>query len=491
MKNSKLFLKSCLFISFIAISLGISCTDVRNTSSIKPKPNIVWIMLEDWGTQLSCYGEPGIETPYIDKFAEEAIRYTKCFSTSPVCSPSRSAMMTGYYQNYIGAEQHRTAAKFGFEKKPLPNGIKPMTQLLAENGYFTCLMLDKKTDLNFLYEGALFQGTDWKQRDKNQPFFAQITFQKTHRPWQRDSIDPIDITEVRLPPYYPQTDLARRDWANGLEAMQITDREVNKVLDRLKKEGLYENTLVIIMGDNGRCMPRGKQFLYDGGIQVPLIVRWPQKIKNNQVSDDLVSTLDITKTILDVAGVKTSIPVHGKNLFGNDVKHREYIFASRDKMDSTYDAMRTIRSKKYKLIHNLMPERPYCQYNKYKEAYYPVLALLNVMNLKGKLNPEQAQFMAASKPEFELYDLMTDPWELHNLAGNPAYDSIQNALLAALNQWRVEIKDKGVSNEYRKGGWSSDYPTRSLEEWEQQLEGFKPWVFREPKSDMKHPYALW
>ncbi len=491
MKDSKLFSKPYLFVSLLSILMMVSCADTRNTSTIKSQPNIVWIMLEDWGTQLSCYNEPGIETPHIDNFAQQGIMYTKCFSTSPVCSPSRSAMMTGYYQNYIGAEQHRTAAKFGFKKKPLPYGIKPITQLLSEKGYFTCLMLDKKTDLNFLYEGDLFQGTDWNQRDKNQPFFAQITFQKTHRPWKRDSIDPIDITEVRLPPYYPQTDLAKRDWANGLEAMQVTDREVKTVLDRLKEEGLYENTIVFIMGDNGRCMPRGKQFLYDGGIQVPLIVRWPEKIENNQVSDALVSTLDITRTILEAASVKTTTQLHGKNLFGDDLANREYIFASRDKMDSTYDAMRTIRSKKYKLIHNLLPERPYCQYNKYKEAYYPVLAELNIMNLKGELNPELRQFMSDSKPEFELYDLMTDPWELNNLAGNATYDSIQKALLTELNKWRAEVKDKGVSEEFRKGGWSSNYPTRSLEEWEKHLEGFKPWIFREPKSDMKHPYALW
>ncbi len=474
---------SCIFM--------LSCTETKKQSTQVSPPNIVWIMLEDWGPQLSCYGEPGIETPHIDQVASEGIRYTHCFTTAPVCSPSRSAMMTGFHQNFIGAEQHRTDEKFGFAKRPLPNGIRPITQLLSEKGYFTCLMVDKKTDLNFLYEGDLFEGTDWNQRGKDQPFFAQITFQKTHRPWSRDSINPIEIDEVRLPPYYPQSDLAKRDWANGLEAMQIVDRQVKTVLNRLKAENLYDNTLVFIMGDNGRCMPRGKQFLYDGGIHVPLIVRWPQKIKPAQVKEDLITTLDITKTILEVSGAKSSLPLHGRNLFNNAIKERQYIFAARDKMDSTYDAMRTVRSKKFKLIQNLMSERPYCQYNKYKEAYYPVLAELNVKYLNGELNRDQSQFMGATKPELELYDLTADPWEVNNLAKNQAYDSIKNVLFNELQKWRSAINDQGVSEAFRKGGWSADYPTRTLEEWETHLEGFKPWVFRDSNTSMEHPYALW
>ncbi|MEM1135896.1 MAG: sulfatase [Bacteroidota bacterium] len=465
-----------------------SCSTKKESEAKTIKPNIVWIMLEDWGYQLSCYGEPGVETPYIDAVAAEGIRYTNSFCTAPVCSPSRSAMMTGFHQNFIGANQHRTAEKFGFPKKTLSNQIKPITQLLQEQGYYTCLMESNKTDLNFTFEGELFNGKDWKDRSENQPFFAQITFQGTHRRWKRDVLDSIDIAEIRLPPYYPQTDLAKRDWANGLEAMQIVDREVGEILDRLEKEGLKENTVVFIIGDNGRCMPRGKQFLYDGGIQVPMIVRWPEKIKKAKVSENLVTTLDISKTIIDVAGAKSAVPLHGKNLLKDDLTTRKYIFAARDKMDSTYDAMRAIRSKEYKLIHNLMPERPYCQFNSYKERFYPVLAQLNVMNLEGTLDEDQAQFMAASKPEFELYDLKNDPWELQNLADNIDYQEVKAELLSELNQWRKMVNDQGVTESFRKGGWSAEYPTRTLEQWETHLSGFEPWVFRETTSKMTHPY---
>lgn len=305
---------------------GISCTQKTE----KQRPNIIWIMMEDWGYQLSCYGEKGIHTPNIDKFASEGIRFTNSFCTAPVSSPSRSAMITGFYQNYIGAQQHRTEKP---DKKPLPYGIKPITHLLEEAGYFTCFMAKRKTDFNFTLDHPAYQGEDWSERQEGQPFYAQLTFTGTHRIWERDTVNPIDFNNIELPPYYPQTDFAKSDWANGLESAQIVDRQIGEVLDRLEKEDLAKNTLVFIIGDNGLCMPRGKQFLYDEGIQVPILVRWPEKIKSGQVCNDLVSTIDISKTIIDVAGIIPSHPLHGMNLLDGSTKKRKYIFAARDKMD--------------------------------------------------------------------------------------------------------------------------------------------------------------
>lgn len=261
------------------------------------------------------------------------------------------------------------------------------------------------------------------------------------------------------------------------------------MLKRLEEEGLAENTVVFIIGDNGRCMPRGKQFLYDGGIQVPIIVRWPGKIEASKVNDNMVTTIDISKTILDIAGVDPGYKLHGENLLDGSTNDREYIFAARDKMDSTHDAMRAIRSKKFKLIQNLMPERAYCQYNNYKERSYPVLAQLNIMHMKGGLTPEQALFMASSKPEFELFDIENDPWELNNLADDQNYSEVKEQLLSELINWRENvIMDKGVSDEFRNGGWSATYPTKTLKEWEEVLELFKPWVFREPGVKMNQPF---
>jgi len=193
------------------------------------QPNVVWIMLEDWCPDMSCYGTKGIFTPACDQLASEGIRYENAFTTAPVCSASRSAMMTGFHQNYIGASQHRTAKP---KQKPLPYGVKPLPVLLKEAGYYTCLMKSRKTDCNFKADLG-FDGKDWKERAKGQPFFAQITFAGTHRSWKRDPKRPIDPADIELPPYYADTPLARRDWANGLEQMQICDREIAGILKRL------------------------------------------------------------------------------------------------------------------------------------------------------------------------------------------------------------------------------------------------------------------
>ncbi len=184
------------------------------------RPNILWITIEDWSPDLSCYGTRGIHTPHVDKLASEGIRYEWAFTTSPVCSTSRSAMMTGFHQNYIRANQHRE-----HNKQPLPHGIKPIPHLLAEAGYFTALM-SWKTDCNFTpnKKEELFMGEDWAQRKPGQPFFARITIGGTHRSWIRDPARPIDIKDVELPPYYPDTHFVRRDWANDLEQMQLVDR---------------------------------------------------------------------------------------------------------------------------------------------------------------------------------------------------------------------------------------------------------------------------
>ncbi|MGB5668754.1 MAG: sulfatase-like hydrolase/transferase [Maribacter sp.] len=477
------------------------------------RPNILWITIEDWSPDLSCYGTKGIHTPNVDKLASEGIRYETAFTTSPVCSTSRSAMMTGFHQNYIGANQHREN-----NKKLLPYGIKPIPKLFEEAGYFTTLM-SYKTDVNFLpdtKEELFMNLNDWTDREPGQPFFARITFQDTHRAWNRDLQRPIDIKDVELPPYYADTDFIRRDWANGLEQMQLVDREVGALLKRLEDEGLTENTIVFFIGDHGRCHIRGKQFLYDGGIRIPLIMRWPGKIKPNQVSEEMVMSIDICATILEAAGITPAVPIHGKSLLSEEVKNRKFIFAARDKMDETHDAMRTIRSRDFKLILNLLPERPYLQYNQYKEASYPVLAEMNVMNLKGLLNPQQAAFFANSKPEIELFDLAKDPYELNNLANNQEYSEIKEELLIALENWRKNIiNDQGVSTDFRaenvfpksypnttvdewiaqneenydfnKNGWPSWYPTRSLEEWEKARNMWEPYVFRGPTEEIARP----
>ncbi len=509
---------TAFFLVFMSLGAVATSAQVIADEPANPtldRPNILWIMIEDWSPDLSCYGTKGVHTPHVDQLASQGIRYESAFTTSPVCSTSRSAMMTGFHQNYIRANQHRE-----YDKQPLPHGIKPIPHLFQEAGYFTALM-SYKTDCNFTpnTKTELFMGEDWSDRNPDQPFFARITFGGTHRPWHRDPQRPIDIDEVELPPYYPDTPFCRRDWANGLEQMQLVDREVGTLLKRLDDEGLADNTLVFFLGDHGRCHIRGKQFLYDGGIHIPMIVRWPGKVDAGQVSDDLVMSIDVCATVLEAAGIEAPVPLHGKSLFSDEVKNRKYVFAARDKMDETHDSMRAIRSHDFKLIQNLMPERPWCQYNRYKEGAYPMLAAMNVMHMKGELTPQQAIFLASEKPEVELFDLKNDPHELNNLAGDPKYASVKAELLAKLNDWRTDvIDDQGVSDDFRatgvfpasnpepsvdnwvnknakkydfnKNGWPAWYPTRTLAEWEKAVAAWEPYLFRESDGSVARPQTV-
>ena len=496
----------------LVVLVAIFACVIAPAQAADDRPNILWITIEDWSPDLSCYGTKGLHTPHVDQLASEGIRYQWAFTTSPVCSTSRSAMMTGHHQNFIRANQHRE-----HEKQPLPHGVKPIPHLMAEAGYFTAIM-SWKTDCNFTpnTRDELFMGTDWTERKEGQPFFARITFGGTHRSWNRDPERPIDTKDVELPPYYADTEFIRRDWANGLEQMQLVDREVGEILKRLDDEGLAENTIVFFIGDHGRCHIRGKQFLYDGGIRIPMIMRWPGKVEPGQESEDLVISLDICATILEAGGVEATVPLHGQSLLSDAVSERTHVFAARDKMDETHDAMRAIRSHEFKLIHNLMPERPYLQFNRYKEGAYPPLAEMNVLNLKGLLPPEQAAFFAATKPEFELFDLKNDPHEVKNLADNPEYAELKTELLAKLNAWRKNvIDDRGVAEEFRakgvfpescpiskvddwvvanqtnydfnQSGWPAWYPTRTLAEWEKARKIWEPWVFRPVDSNLKRP----
>ncbi|MGC4015330.1 MAG: sulfatase [Luteolibacter sp.] len=430
------------------------------------KPNILFVLTEDWSLDLGCYGNHELKTPNVDSLAKEGRLYNLAFCTAPVCSPSRSAMMTGFDQHTIGAQNHRTK-----DKKPLPDGIRAIPHLLADAGYYTCL-LDGKTDCNFTVEKPLFMGKDWKDRQPGQPFFAQFTLSASHRPFRRDPASPVDPAKVTLPPYYPDTALVRRDWADGYEAMQLADRAFGKVLARLKAEGLEENTLVVFVGDNGLCHARGKQFLYEAGIHVPLVIRWPGHVKAGEKNDDLVSTLDIPASFLAVAGVKPAVPLQGRSLFDSSLPPRTAVFAGRDLMDETHDAMRVIRTRRYALIHNLMPERPWMQRSLYKEDSYPAWDTLQLLHLKSGLTAAQEAFLAPRKPEFELYDMEKDPDELHNLAEDPAMAAVKAELTDRLAAWQKEIRDPGVTDEFRAGGgdWK---PPADPDFWAKRVEKFE------------------
>lgn len=428
------------------------------------RPNVLLIILEDWGPHLGCYGESAMRTPNLDRLASEGRMFRYCFTSGPVCSVGRSSLMTGLSQYTTHCEQHRTE-----NKRPLPAGVKSVAEIFRDAGYFTALGCgySAKTDLNFEFPtDRIYLGKDWKERKPGQPFFAHLTLIGTHRAWHKDAAHPVDPARVTLPGWYPDTALTRKDWATALESAQVSDGLMGDIIERLKREGLYENTAIMVTSDHGVALPRCKQFLYDGGLRLPLIIRWPARAKAGTVSEELISNLDLLPTMLRIAGLPLPANLQGRDILDESIPPRKYVYAGRDKMDSTHDACRAIRSKDYKYILNLMPERPYCQFNDYKERSYPGLAVLNVLHLQGKLTPEQDAFMQPSKPPEELYDLHKDRDELHNLAGDPACASVLKEMRAELAKWRQSVGDAGVSDEFRKGGWPATYPTRSLPDWQ-------------------------
>ncbi len=418
------------------------------------RPNILWILGEDMGPELGCYGDPLVKTPNLDRLASQGARYNLAFTTAPVCSASRSAMMTGMYQTSIGAHNHRSHRSDGYR---LPNGVVPITDLFRKAGYFTAnvktpapgLKVPGKTDFNF-NAGPVFEGTDWSERKPGQPFYAQVNFSEPHRgpafPNARTMLkDLVDPSKVELPPYYPDDPVVRDDWANYLDAIGLLDRKVGELLKRLDDEGLSDNTIVIFLGDNGQCHVRGKQFLYDGGIHIPLLIRWPGHIAPGTVSDELISAIDLSATSLKLAGIEPPTTMQGRVFLGpgRDAP-RDRIFAARDRCDETVDRIRCVRTRQYKYIRNFFPDRPYTQPNKYKEQQYPALAVMKRLDAEGKLNPVQAQFMKPTRPAEELYDVLADPHEIHNLAGDPAHAETLATLRKSLDDWIKETGDLGA-----------------------------------------------
>lgn len=432
------------------------------------RPNILYIIQEDIGPQLACYGEPLVKTPHLDRFASQAVRFTNAFTSAPVCSASRSALMTGCYQTRIGAHQHRT---WDWHKTTLPGRSQHISEWFRDAGYFTCNLQPAdpqkqkglhgaegsgKVDLNFFLKGKeknrFFDGTDWGQRKSGQPFFAHITIMETHKGggWKIAREQPkselVDPDKVRLAAYYPDSPIARDEYANYLDAIHLSDGYVGQLLDRLEREGLANDTVVVISSDHGPLF-RGKQFLYDGGIHIPLMIRFPDRRGAGTVNNHLVSAIDFAPTLLGFGGIRPPDgAMQGQDLFGPDYAPRSHIFAARDRMDISIDRMRAVRTPEFKYIRNYFPGTPYMQKNPYKEGEYPTWNLVKKWNQEGKLNQAQALFAASEKPIEELFDLKADPDEVHNLASDPKHRQVLQKLRGLVDTF-VTGNDQRVVSE--------------------------------------------
>lgn len=426
------------------------------------RPNIVWIFVDDMSAHFSCYGETTIQTPNVDRLAKEGTRFRRAFVTAPVCSPCRSALITGMYQTAIGAHNHRSGR--GVEKIHLPTGVAPVPVLFQKAGYYTCIggPLAKgkglgKTDYNFEWDRSMYDGNDWSGRQANQPFFMQVELHggkyREGKGWlDRVRTELGSLTSpnaVKLPPYYPRDEVLLNDWAAYLDAVRYTDHEVGQVVARLEKEGILDQTIVFFLTDHGISHARGKQFLYEEGIHVPLIVRGPG-IARGKVRDDLVEHIDLAATSLALAGVEIPKTMQGRDILARDYKSRDAVFAARDRCDETVERLRCVRTERFKYILNGFPERPHLQPNRYKDNK-AIVKRLRELHEAGKLDPLAEKLLfAPNRPKEELYDLEADPFEIRNLADDPAHRKTLTELRERLVRWQEATNDQGRQPESEK-----------------------------------------
>jgi N-sulfoglucosamine sulfohydrolase len=420
------------------------------------RPNVLWLIAEDFGPALGCYGDKLVQSPNLDRLAREGVRFTRAYTTAPVCSPSRSAFMTGMYAITIGAHEHRTV-----NKPALPEGVRVLTDWLRDAGYYTANVVTLppemqikgtgKTDWNFRYSGEPFDSKAWADLPAHQPFYAQLNFQETHRNFHAPArVDPGAVT---LPPYYPDHPVARQDYAQYLDSAIELDRKIGLVLARLEKDGLADKTIVVFFGDNGEAHVRGKQFCYEEGLHVPLIIRWPKGVTPpvdfpaaGSASDRLVEAIDFAATTLAFAGVAKPAKMQGRVLFGPTAEApRALAFGARDRCDMTAMRLRTVCDARYRYIRNFTPEVPFLAFNAYKEKQYPVWNLLKELHTGGKLTAAQEFLCQPRQPAEELYDLETDPHEIHDLIAStqPEHIAAREKLRVALDRWIEDAGDQG------------------------------------------------
>ena len=433
---------------------------VLQSAAAQDRPNIIWLMAEDISLDIGCYGMEAVQTPILDKMAKEGVRFDNCFVTNSICSPSRSSMMVGTHQTKINAHNHRSNRDV-----PLDENYQPFTHHLRKAGYTTILghhgvmKKGRKTDVNFKSEQigkwdgktkfGLFDKYDNFEKE-DQPFFAQIQLVATHRgDWwdevRANSLHPVNPEEVFMPPYMADNPVVRLDWAKYLDQMEFIDAEIGMIFGELQQKGMADNTVVIFIGDNGRCNIRGKGYLHDPGMHIPFIVYYPKELKGGQVRKDVVSATDITATILDFASVDVPAYMTGKPVFENNSR-REYVYGTRDLWDEVEEQSRALTSGEWKYIRNDKPEIPFDAAQAYLEFYRPAVHVMRTLNKEGKLNEAQQFFFNKKKPIEELYDLKNDPHELNNLAENKIYnkqiEKLRKELIAQ------EIAMKPVSDIY-------------------------------------------
>jgi arylsulfatase A-like enzyme len=349
-----------------------------------------------------------------------------------------------------------------------------------------------KLDLNFVNEGPLYQAGRWEDLDMSKPFFAQFNMpeaeydiydrksaEKPRVLWVGEQWHPkvATVDNVTPPPYYPDHETVRQEWARYLNSASGMDVRIGWILDRLKKDDVYDDTVIIFFADNGRLEARGIHWCFDSGLHVPMVIQWPKNFDPpahfaaGDVDDRVISLIDLTATTLRIAGIEPPVTMQGRPFLGDDLgPQRRYALSARDRIDETEVRQRSVRGKRYHYIRNFTPGAGFATLNRYKEKCFLVKPLMRDLLREGKLSGPPAELMQPF-PQEQLFDTQTDPYEIENLADSddPRHRKTLAQMRAALATWMIETGDRGHLAEPRQ---IVEPFTQEMHDWF----GTPPWV---------------
>ena len=455
------------------------------------QPNILWITYEDTSPQfVSCYGmTPVTTTPNIDQLASEGTIFNNAYASAPVCSASRTALITGVCNESTGLGHHRS-------KYPIPRDlIKGFPYYMKKNGYYTTN--NNKTDYNIIDEKDFIDETwnesnkqaHWRNRDNNQPFFSVFNFNESHQSytmtnpykWYEENV--LDLLEedeivqpdqVQLPPFYRESDEMKKHLSRVYNSLKLCDKKIGHIIDQLKEDDLFDNTIIFCFADHGEGIPRGKCNGIGFGYRASFVAHIPKKYQHlnpwaeQKVSNELLSFEDLAPTLLSITGIQPPDYMTGRILMGN---HREtepeFIYASRNRLDETPDHCRSVISRDYVYTRNFHPHLPVLKFQKYGDVGEVQQAIRKDF-ANGKLNETQAELVKSNRPLETLFCLSDDPWEVSNLAEDSNKKNVLNTMKNALNDHILSSADVMFLPEYNmitKNNNVAHYLLRAKEEY--------------------------
>lgn len=425
-----------------------------NQSLIKPslaaeRPNILWITSEDHGPHLGCYGDKFATTPNVDVLAARGMIFRHAWSCAPVCAPARTTLISGLYPPSTGAEHMRSMVA-------LPAAFKMYPQFLREAGYYCSN--NSKEDYNLAQSGKVWDESSgkahWKNRAAGQPFFAVFNALQSHESQIRTRPHKAihDPAKVRVPAYHPDTPEVRQDWAQYYDKVSEVDAVAGRHLKDLADAGLADDTIVFYYADHGSGMPRSKRWPCNSGLQVPVVVHFPEKWKHlappeykaGGASDRLISFVDFAPTVLSLAGVQPPAWMQGHAFAGKFIAPMQpFIYGFRGRMDERIDCVRSVTDGRYVYLRNFMPHLSQGQHVDYQFAT-PTTRVWFELYKSGKATEAQSIFWRAPKAPEELYDLTTDPDEVKNLAASAQHQEVLVKFRKAQADLATKVRDVGL-----------------------------------------------